>query len=548
MYVGMFNNVKNINSEKVEKNTIQNFQSRPNAANGNSTELLPTAPQIMANRGINFTGVDITQRRSVYGSKIKHVITDEFLPDIDDIHRSASLTLDKEADELNLSYSPSSAHKCEEFSQMFNSAIYTSVQEAKKLGVKSINFKPDNSNLSQMAKNLNFIEDKQFYRGDKLTLPSYRFDSTLNKLDGFFTKDYAASISADEKQIEENLKIFDSKITSLGDLSEPRKFGANPKFYKENDKVFIEGKQDCLNVRVNGVCISYNDYKKALNSGDVLKIDDNIYIYHQDKKTENNELRFIANDEKDEFSELFPYGVKELRFNQRGISDCYFLSALKALSNSPKGVELIAKMIEPLSNNRYIVRFPGCPKDKIEVSRRDLESSVSVSSDSMGVKILEHAFYKLKEKIDWKGEPLMVPSNKEEWLYNGFSEEALHILTSGKMLVKGTRMNADRQYIKTFMEDVDNNSKILDETKKYLKELHDKGENVAVGADTSITVRREGFIYPDHAYSITNIDPEHEKITINDPHASSNNYELSYNQFFKNFASIRAVELKEKLI
>jgi hypothetical protein len=508
----------------------------------------PAAHQIMASRGINFTGANISQSRTVKDSTINHELTDEFMPDIEDIHRSVALTLEKKDDALHLSFLPSSAHKNnrEALAQMFVSAIYTGVQEGKKLGVESIEFNTRNRDLFQISKLFHF-EIKSTKDGfAQLSLPKREFEKTLEAADSYLTRYYAAAIVNDTAEIDENLGYFEPKILSLGSLSKPKQFGANQKFYKENGKVFIEEKPDRLNVKVNGVYIGYDDSKKALNPGDMLTIDKKVYIYQQDKKTGENKLSFIASDAYNDYTRLFPKGISKMNLSQGYIGDCYFLASLKSLSNSPKGVELIAKMIEPMPYNNFVVRFPGYPKEAIGVSFADVAATESVDSSTKGAKILEHAFYQLKAKIDWKGVPDVEPSDKAEWLDGGFTQEALHILTGGEMLSHHTTTNSEKQFVNTFMEEAKHNPKLLDETKKLLKELHDKGENVIVGAETSISVNGgDKIIYPDHAYSITNIDPENEKISINNPHDTAQDYVFSYKQFFNHFGAIKAVELKD---
>lgn len=402
MHVKVVNNVSTIKS----KNTNRKYTSKSFAAQKFSAVSLvknsPTSSQLMANRGINFTGVNLTQARTVKNSIIHHVFTDEFLPNIDDIHRNAYLALEKKDDKLHLNFQPSAAHKKDrdELTQMFVPAVYAAIQEGKKLGVNSVEFITSNDKLAYIIKLLEFDTISSSSGVCHLSLPKSKFEKTFKNIDKYLTVHYAKSVAKDISKVSENLKHFEPTIISLGDLRKPKQFGESQNFYKDGDRVFIEEKADSLNVKVNGIYIGYDDSKMVLTNGDMLTIDKNVYIYQQDKKAGNNQLSFIAKDDDNIYTRLFPKGISKMNLNQGKIGDCYFLAALKAMSKNPKGAELITKMIEPKAGMNFVVRFPGCPKYAIETHTGDFSGSASVLSATPGVKILEHAFYKLKEKIN----------------------------------------------------------------------------------------------------------------------------------------------------
>jgi len=134
----------------------------------------------------------------------------------------------------------------------------------------------------------------------------------------------------------------------------------------------------------------------------------------------------------------------------------------------------------------------------------------------------------LKERLQWLT-VFSYPKNKSEWLYGGYPNEALFILTGEKQ--------------ESFCGE--NFSEIMD----FLANLKKNKDRVIVCASTSPnfedTKIDEMGIFYSHAYSISNINPENKTLSIINPHDSTSEGTISYDDFFKYFYKIDFVELKD---
>jgi len=240
---------------------------------------------------------------------------------------------------------------------------------------------------------------------------------------------------------------------------------------------------------------------------------------------------------------LFPSGIKYLYFIQNlNMGDCYFLSALNSVSKNPNGAELIAKMIEPTPDKKYKVTFPGYPKESFIVNpATDIHNSSSVRGD-LGVKILEHTFYRLKERLQWPGD-IPKPNNKKEWLYGGKLPVALFILTGGSTDFIQTPFKKDESNPESFADG--NINEVID----FLVNIRENEDRIMVCASTCSdfedTKINEMGIYPEHCYSISNINPKNKTLSMINPHYSPSEETISYDDFFKYFCELDYVELKD---
>jgi len=302
---------------------------------------------------------------------------------------------------------------------------------------------------------------------------------------------------------------------------------------KNDDKIIIRnsGNNSKIQVRINGQGPLKPKESSEIKPGDTLKLGNQVYLFDKDN---NYKLRFIRKDEKDTINKLFPLGVKNIDFCQ-SIGDCYLLSTLKSLSKNPRGAELLMKMIEPMSDGGYKVTFPGLPKESFEVTRQDIQNmgnaEDSVKSNHLGVKIIEHAYFKLRKNVDESlgPEDPRISKYKTKLVLLNFGDigEALYLLTGMKTLFFPTEKLDDKMI------------------KELFKTL--KANNMPTVAMTGKNISPQGNMTKSmHAYCISEINPEKEEVTIINPDDSSKESKISYKTFLENFTYISCVNLKSQ--
>jgi len=352
---------------------------------------------------------------------------------------------------------------------------------------------------------------------------------------------------AEIKKVDKVSDKFKPTRYTLPEINfEPFRIGTNSyaSLVKKGEDICLVNSENNHDIRINKFSLKPNDFKR-IKSGDTIILGNEIYIFNTDKKPE---LRFIKIDNNNNFLELFPSGVNNLNFYQGPVGDCFFLAALKSVSKNPNGAELIAKMIESIPDNKYKVTFPEYPKESFIVNPTDIKDSSSVSTDCLGVKILEHAFYMLKERLKWQ-EKSADNVNKSEWLKGGLPYEVLFILTGGEVYGKEAPFKKDGSCRQSFAEEHKYNQDIAQESIELLAQIK-KNENdfvICAGTcrDFNVTKINGMEIDPNHTYSVSKIDPKNKKISIINPLDSSLERDIGYDDFFKYFCTLEFVELKD---
>jgi hypothetical protein len=345
----------------------------------------------------------------------------------------------------------------------------------------------------------------------------------------------------------------------------------------ENNKVFIKGSEDNFvnDIQIFGIG-NVNEDKKRLFPDDMIRIGNELYLFDKNKDNQY-ELRFLTKDNNNIIERLFPFGIKQLAFQQGGIGDCYYLSPAKSSSLNSKGAELICKMVDT-ENSRpdrdsqnFKITFPGYPKESFDVKRlafpllrfpkkgakfKDLNDNckdrvLEVQGD-LGIKVLEEAFFQLRKRLNWHGTNVTNPQSKSEWLQEGFGNETGYILTGEKSSKIEAKANGYFYY--SYKEAAKQNPFILKNLENTLKELGENKDKFVISAGTGNwkdelvkNTGLEGIIVPTHAYSVADVDPEKKEMTIIDPHDSRKKVHIiTYDDFFKYFRRLYITQLDKE--
>lgn len=233
----------------------------------------------------------------------------------------------------------------------------------------------------------------------------------------------------------------------------------------------------------------------------------------------------------DTVKKLFPSGVKNINFKQ-SVGDCYLLSTIKSLSKHPKGEKLITQLISTNTDGGYIVNFPFLPNGSFTVTKNEVQNLINapnaVKTDQLGVKILEHGYYKLRGRVkeslgeEFPGKEIF--KTKEYLLHFGDIGEALFVLTGKNSLTFCT-------------EEYD-----LKKIRSIFKTIKEK--NMPIVALTGKDITLQGNLTKSmHVYSICDINPEKEELTIINPDDTTQETKISYKTFLENFSYFSCVDL-----
>lgn len=204
---------------------------------------------------------------------------------------------------------------------------------------------------------------------------------------------------------------------------------------------------------------------------------------------------------------------------QKEIGDCFLLSTVYALSKSPKGQEILQDRVKIDDDGNYTVRF----KDKeIEAPLSEVvDSSRSKSDSQQGIQAIEYAYAK----------------------YTDFFLNKM----LGKDPMKGS-INGGRDLKRFFYQltgiKPSSHEIILFQNKKVEKVLNSLNEEKAKNTVIVCGVRYGGQKLKNrHAYAVTNVDPKTQTLALIDPHDTSKEIPLSFDDFFKYAGKVIVAQL-----
>jgi hypothetical protein len=253
---------------------------------------------------------------------------------------------------------------------------------------------------------------------------------------------------------------------------------------------------------------------------------------------------------------LFPKGVDGIKIKQQSVGNCYFLSALDSLAHHPAYPKSkILNMIEALPDGYFRVRFPGHPNHPILVHSPEMNAqwvSTSVLHEGkaymagtlleqakadMGVNILERAYGRLRKEVQHDVNSLS-SSDTLVLVAAGWGENVLKELTGERAKFVGDGVRAlYNQYQEVALKNQ------LNQFAQHQNEYVLAAGTLPGNGDDRSFLDPEKKINARHAYSIRSIDPDHETITLANPHDNSKLLVLGYEAFSKYFTRIGFVRL-----
>lgn len=289
-----------------------------------------------------------------------------------------------------------------------------------------------------------------------------------------------------------------------------------------------------------------------LKAGDNISIGDSVYMFV------DRGFRKISAD-KSSFFKLFPTGLSHVHFNQSAIADCYFLAALNSLLKTTEGQELVAHMTSESKQDEFKVRFPGFPEHLITVTPDEIDKLNGVKSESLGIKVLEVAFGKLRQKLDWNDDTDNKNIGISKWLNWGWPDDALYVLTGTKGIFLNSKDERNNKYNNAYsppfnykMDPYENPFSFVE---SLLNKLSDKKKKFIITASTythdhtkgqTVDDTEKGILQKGHALSIIDIDKTNRTIMVACPGNTKKPHKIDYEYFFSYFNTIGAVELPFK--
>ncbi|HEY9840072.1 MAG TPA: C2 family cysteine protease [Candidatus Obscuribacterales bacterium] len=201
---------------------------------------------------------------------------------------------------------------------------------------------------------------------------------------------------------------------------------------------------------------------------------------------------------------IFANGLESIRFDnvQQGeLGDCYFISAVAALANTPKGKQQIQNMIKEIGNDYVTVTFPG--KLPVTISRPtegELSMYASTGNDGMWLPILEKAYAKLKNDNPM----LLSKANPYDMIGSG------GLLMSGVGVVTGKSTDTDLLMLTS-----------TSTLRKKLTEAARDKRVMTTGTNGSLNPwgkkETDNGLPKGHAYSVLDFDPKTDMVTVRNP-------------------------------
>lgn len=235
-------------------------------------------------------------------------------------------------------------------------------------------------------------------------------------------------------------------------------------------------------------------------------------------------------------------------FSQGTIGDCWFLSAVKELSLTPEGQQVIKESIKSNNDGSVSIKFKGDLKCKsYTVSKEELTSRTEFSvgdADTRALEIAADKYYKDRKSDLGSSTPLDESLN----LLIGSDSK---ITYAAKVKGDGTRMSTDSNVLKnckSLTKVSGSTAKDIDEIPLINEMLKKKSDNseLALTIGTYPNVKEDTGLYPSHAYSVKSVDYKKGIIELINPHNTTKVEIVKLKDFHKNFATAAIVEPARK--
>ena len=219
-------------------------------------------------------------------------------------------------------------------------------------------------------------------------------------------------------------------------------------------------------------------------------------------------------------------------------NDCWLLSGVSALANTTEGKRIIKSSVVNLKNlNKVVVNFKGVkqsitiPYDVIEAAKQS-KNYVKGDDETLAIEIAAEHYKKLlieKNKANEKMGPNIVNGKnvmggKDNPLTGGYSSDIIYMLTgkSAKTIYTG-------------------NEKLNNQILNEIKEINKAPDEHVVTCNFR---KRKNGLYVNHAYAVKSLDDKF--VTLINPHDTSKEEKIPFDDFFSNLKSITVLELKTR--
>lgn len=202
-------------------------------------------------------------------------------------------------------------------------------------------------------------------------------------------------------------------------------------------------------------------------------------------------------------SPIFAKGIQSIQpgsVQQGELGDCYFLSAVAALANTPAGKQRILSMIQDVGHDMVTVTFPGkLPVTISKPTAGELGKYASPGPDGMWVPILEKAYAKLKNDNPM----LLSKANPYDAIGSG------GLLATGVGLVTGKSTDTDILLLTS-----------TETLRRKLTQAAAQKRVMTVGTNGAMPWAKKetaNGLPKGHAYSVLDFDPKTDMVTVRNP-------------------------------
>lgn len=225
-----------------------------------------------------------------------------------------------------------------------------------------------------------------------------------------------------------------------------------------------------------------------------------------------------------------PNGKIDEKFAQRSTGDCWLLASIKAISNSPKGLQILNDSIEVNSDGSVTVTLKGVNKT-YTISKEELESNIQLAIGDGDVRALEIAVNKYFEEERGVNGKLDIEGN---WMYIAYG-----------ILVGDKNIDDGRNNIFQFFANGLENYKDIDD--ELIDSFNDPNKITTVAADGDkrdvqvMAGKIEQVLTTGHAYAVLRADSKY--VYLVNPWKSDSEIKITREQFKEFFNEYNQMEL-----
>lgn len=320
-------------------------------------------------------------------------------------------------------------------------------------------------------------------------------------------------------------KIQNNGQSLVSDIIEERGLNTNTR------KIYIKHIVDAYLTYAKNIGINVNDLEQKFNNEITYQMDkfgfanaDYLNVFF------NQVIRRLEAYLKDNTAITEPNGEIDEKFSQGNTGDCWLLAAIKAISNSPKGLKILNDSIKVNNDGSVTVTLQGVNKT-YTISKEELESNIQFSSGDGDIRALEIAVNKYFEEERGVNKRLDIDGNREDIAYK--------ILIGDKNIDDG--LNNLIQFI---IHGFETNKKIDDELIESFNDPNKITTVAALGNKNNIQVNAdniEPLLTTDHSYAVLRSDSEY--VYLVNPWKSDFEIKITREQFKEYFNIYKQMEL-----